>query len=84
MANMDITTRVQLERIDLSEMGGTRLLAASRRGLAIFTGLGLVLLAVLIWSAFAGVDEWYQWAVLGAFVTTAIGLMIAVSPSRRG
>jgi hypothetical protein len=84
MANMDITTRAQVERIDLSETGGTRLLGASRRGLAIYTALGLLLLPVLIWAAFAGVDEWYQWAVLGAFVTTTIGLMIAVSPSRRG
>lgn len=85
MANMEITQRVQAERIELGDAGGTRLLAPrSHRGVATYTALSLPLLAVMIWSALWGIDHWYQWAALGAIVSTTLGLMIAISPSRRG
>jgi hypothetical protein len=84
MANMDITQRVQVERIDLDYPGGTRLLGVrSARGMAIYTALALPLLGLLVWSALAGIAAAYQWIVLGAVLITTVGVMIAVSPARR-
>ena len=84
MANMDITQRVQLERLDLGYSAGTRLLGVhSVRALAVYTALALPLLAALTWAALDGIEHAYQWVVLGVIVATTIGLMIAVSPSRR-
>ncbi|HYU61059.1 MAG TPA: hypothetical protein VEK39_09880 [Solirubrobacterales bacterium] len=85
MANMDTTQRVQIERIDLDYPGATRLLGVrSARGLAVYTAVTVPLLGVLGWAAFTGIEQWYQWIVLGAFVFTTIGVMIAISPARRG
>jgi hypothetical protein len=85
MANMDVTQRVQLERFDLDYPAGTRLLGVrSARGLATYTAIALPLLLVLAWTALAGIDHSYQWIVFGALVFTTIGVMIAVSPARRG
>ena len=39
---------------------------------------------VLLWAAIAGIHHWWQAVVFGVIVTTTIGLMIAVSPGRRG
>jgi hypothetical protein len=85
MANMDITQRVQAERIELGYADGSRLLGVrSPRGPVTYTLLALPLLAVLTWLALTGIEHWYQWAVLAGFVATTVGLMVAVSPSRRG
>jgi hypothetical protein len=83
MANMDITQRNQFERVDLSvPTTGVRL--RSRRGLAAYLLLALPLLAAMAWAAAERIDGWPQLAVLGAIATTAIGLIIAVDPLRRG
>jgi hypothetical protein len=85
MANMDVTQRTQLERTDLGDARSTRLLRArSRRGPIVYTLLALPILGVLVYAAVAGIDEWWQGLVLGVIVLTTIGLMIAVSPNRRG
>ena len=85
MANMNVTDRTQYERTDLGDTRSTRLLTArSRRGPAIYTLLCLPLLAVLVWSVIAGIQGWWQWLVLGVIFMTTIGLMIAISPNRRG
>jgi hypothetical protein len=34
--------------------------------------------------AFEEIDNWSQWIVLAAIIAVLIGLMIAVSPNRRG
>jgi hypothetical protein len=85
MANMDYTQRAQTERLDLGDARSTRVLRArSNRGPLIYTLLALPLLGVLVYATAAGIDEWWQAAVLGVIVMTTIGLMIAVSPNRRG
>jgi hypothetical protein len=49
-----------------------------------FVALAGVLLAALVYAAAWGIDGWPQGLVLGVIVLTTIGLMIAVSPTRRG
>jgi hypothetical protein len=84
MANMDVTQRVQTERVDLGDARSTRMLRArSARGPLTYTLLALPILGVLAYAAIAGIDEWWQALVLGVIVLTTIGLMIAVSPNRR-
>jgi hypothetical protein len=85
MGNMDYTQRSQTERMDLGDASSTRMLRArSNRGPLIYTLLALPLLGVLVYATIAGIDEWWQALVLGVIVMTTIGLMIAVSPNRRG
>ncbi len=84
MANMDVTDRTQYERADLGDSRSTRLLSArSSRGPMIYTLLCIPLLAVLVWSVLAGMQGWWHWLILGVIFLTTIGLMIAVSPTRR-
>jgi fatty acid desaturase len=82
---MDYTQRAQTERLDLGDARSTRMLRArSNRGPLIYTLLALPILGVLLYATIAGIDEWWQALVLGVIVMTTIGLMIAVSPNRRG
>jgi fatty acid desaturase len=83
MANMNITDRAQYERPDLSGIDRT-MRVGNRRPVIAFTVMALVLLAALAYAAFAGIDNWWQGLVLGVIALTTIGLMIAVSPARRG
>ena len=53
------------------------------RPMVIFMIFGLVLLAALAYAVAWGIDHWWQGLVLGVIVLTTVGLMIAVSPSRR-
>jgi hypothetical protein len=85
MANMDVTQRVQTERAELGDAQSARMLRArSRTGPLTYTLLALPILGALVYAAIAGIDEWWQALVLGVIVLTTIGLMIAVSPNRRG
>ena len=82
MANMTSSERAQYERPDLA--GPDRTMRVSRRRpMLIFTIFGLVLLAALVYAVAWGIDHWWQGLVLGVIVLTTVGLMIAVSPSRR-
>jgi hypothetical protein len=82
---MDYTQRAQTERLDLGDARSTRMLRArSNRGPLIYTLLALPILGVLLYATIAGIDEWWQALALGVIVMTTIGLMIAVSPNRRG
>jgi hypothetical protein len=84
MANMDVTDRTQYERTDLGHTKGDRLLTArTSRGPAIYTLLCVPLLGILVWSVIAGIQGWWHWLILGVLFMTTIGLMIAVSPTRR-
>ena len=47
-----------------------------------FVMIGLAIVGGAI--AFEEIDNWSQWVVLAAIIATLIGLMIAVSPNRRG
>jgi fatty acid desaturase len=83
MANMTSSDRAQYERPDLSAADRS-MRVSNRRPLIAFTALGLVILAALIYATAWGIDGWPQAVVLGVIVLTSIGLIIAVSPNRRG
>jgi hypothetical protein len=82
MANMRIQDREQYERPDLSAPDRT-LRVTNRRPVLAFVALAAVLLAALIYAVAWGIDGWAQGLVLGVIMLTTIGLMIAVSPTRR-
>ena len=85
MGNMDVTQRSQTERVDLGDSRGTRLLSTRSRSWAlVYTLLALPILGALVYATVAGIEDWWQGLVLAVIVLTAIGLMIAVSPNRRG
>jgi fatty acid desaturase len=79
---MRIQDREQFERPDLAAPDRT-LRVTNRRPVIAFVALAGVLLAALVYAAAWGIDGWPQGLVLGVIVLTTIGLMIAVSPTRR-
>jgi fatty acid desaturase len=83
MANMDITQRTQVGRIDLS-VPTTGVRVRSLRPLVIYTVIVSIALVGLGYAAVDAIDGWPRLAVLGAIVATAIGGMIAIDPQRRG
>ena len=83
MANMTSSDRAQYERPDLAAPDRT-MRVTNRRPVIAFTAFALVLLAALIYAVAWGINHWWQGVVLGVIVMTTIGLMIAVSPGRRG
>ena len=85
MGNMDYTTRSQTERMELGDARSQRMLRArSNTGPAVYVLLCLPILGVLLYATIAGIDHWWQGLVLAMIVVTTVGLMIAVSPNRRG
>ena len=85
MAHMTESDRAQVERAELGHARGDRMLSArSSRGPAIYLALMVPLLVLGIFLVIAGIDTWWQGVVLGVIVMTTIGLIIAVSPTRRG
>jgi fatty acid desaturase len=83
MANMTSSDRAQYERPELSAADRS-MRVANRRPVIAFTALSLVILAALVYAVAWGIDGWPHALVLGAIVATTIGLMIAISPNRRG
>ena len=45
----------------------------------ILTGVMLLVLAMLVYSALFDLDNWSEWVVFGAICATAIGTVIAVN-----
>jgi peptidoglycan/LPS O-acetylase OafA/YrhL len=84
MANMDVTQRDQIERAELGHARGDRLLSArgDRWPIAYTVIAGLVAIGLCI-AAVSVIDSWAQWLVLAVIVMTTVGLIIAVSPTRR-
>jgi hypothetical protein len=83
MANMDITERTQLDRIDLSVPStGTRV--RDRRPLIAYTVLALAVLATLVYGLVEAFDGWADAVVFGGIVMATAGLVIAIHPLRRG
>jgi hypothetical protein len=82
VANMTSSQRAQYERPELAGPDRT-MRVTSRRPVVAFTAFALVLLAALVYAVAWGIDNWWQGLVLGVIVLTTVGLMIAVSPSRR-
>ena len=85
MANMSQSQRVQYERAELGHAKGDRLLSArSKRWTLAYVAVMIPLLAFGIYLVVDGIDEWWQGLVLGVIILTVIGMMIALSPNRRG
>jgi fatty acid desaturase len=83
MANMTESDRAQYDRPDLS--GPDRTLRVSdRRPVIAYTLIAILLAAALLYAVAWGIDGWAQALVLAVIVLTAVGLMIAISPNRRG
>jgi fatty acid desaturase len=82
MAHMTSSDRAQYERPELRAPDRT-MRVANRRPVIAFTALGLVILAALVYATAWGIDGWPQALVLGVIVATAVGLIIAVNPTRR-
>lgn len=82
MSRMTESQRLQLDRPDLR---GTDVSVRTRsdRPLIIFTVIALLVAGVLCWQAIVRIDGWASAVVLGMIVVTTIGLIIAVSPTRR-
>ena len=83
MANMTSSDRAQYERPELSAADRS-MRVVNRRPVIAFTALSLVILAALVYAVAWGIDGWPHAIVLGVIVATMIGLMIAISPNRRG
>jgi fatty acid desaturase len=83
MANMSANQRTQLDRVDLS-VPTTGVRVRRRRPLIIFTVIALAILAALSYATVEAIDGWAQGVVLAMIVVTTVGVMIAVSPLRRG
>jgi fatty acid desaturase len=83
MANMTSSDRAQYERPDLRAPDRS-MRVGNRRPVIAFMALAVVILAALAYATVWGINGWPQALVLGVIVVTAIGLMIAVSPNRRG
>ena len=85
MSRMTANQRAQYERVELGHASGDRMLSAqSRRGPLVYVLLMVPILACGIYATVAGIDHWWQGLVLAVIVITTIGLMIAISPNRRG
>jgi fatty acid desaturase len=82
MAHMTSSDRAQYERPELDAPDRT-MRVGNRRPVIVFTAVALVILAALVYVTAWGINGWPQALVLGAIVLTTIGLIIAVSPSRR-
>jgi Flp pilus assembly protein TadB len=82
MANMTSSDRAQYERPDLRGPDRT-MRVGNRRPVIAYTAVALVILAALVYVTAWGINGWPQGLVLGVIVLTTIGLIIAVSPTRR-
>jgi uncharacterized protein (DUF983 family) len=56
----------------------------SRGGIEAYEVVAIIVAVVGGAVAFEEIDNWSQWVVLAAIIAVLIGLMIAVSPNRRG
>lgn len=82
---MELSERMQVERYELGRAADDAALR-SRGAVAVpvLTFILAGLAALLTLAATQAFDGWPHAIVLGAIVTTTIGLMIAIAPERRG
>jgi hypothetical protein len=82
MSHMTENQRMQFDRPDLS--GPDRSVRmTSDRPLLIYMAFAVVIAGLLGWQAIVRIDGWPSLVVLGMIVVTTIGMIIAVSPTRR-
>jgi hypothetical protein len=65
-------------RTPTSELPHDAKIRRQERHLQIVTGVMLLLLAMLAYSAAFDLDSWAEWVVFGVICATAVGAMIAV------
>jgi hypothetical protein len=83
VSNMTVNQRNQYDRATYAG-SAERIRHGSQRGATIFNVIAVIVAAALCFTAITVIDGWSQWLVLGVIVFTTVGLMIAVSPNRRG
>jgi hypothetical protein len=65
-------------RTPTSELPHEAKLRRQERHLQIVTGVMLLVLAMLAYSAFFDLDSWAEWVVFAGICATAVGAMIAI------
>jgi len=83
MANMSVNQRTQYERTELS-VPSTGVRVRNRKAVIGFTILAVLILGALCYATIVAIDGWAQAVVLAVIVLTAVGVMIALDPLRRG
>jgi membrane protein YdbS with pleckstrin-like domain len=68
-------------RTPTNELSHEEKLRRQARHLQILTGVMVLVLAMLVYSAIFDLDNWSEWVVFGAICSVAIGTIIAVSTS---
>jgi hypothetical protein len=82
MSRMTENQRMQFDRPDLK--GPDRSLhTSSDRPMIIYTVVAVVIAGLLGWQAIERIDGWPSLVVLGMIILTTIGMIIAISPTRR-
>jgi hypothetical protein len=81
MANMELQTRNQFERVNLNDRA-TGVQLRSKRGLTIYAIVSTVILVVLGYAAIQEISGWAGAVVFGVILLNLVGLMIAVRPNR--
>ncbi len=66
-------------RTPTNELPHEEKLKRQERHMQIVTGVMLLVLAMLVYSALFDLDNWSEWVVFGAICVTAIGTVIAVN-----
>jgi membrane protein YdbS with pleckstrin-like domain len=66
-------------RTPTNELPHEEKLKRQERHMQILTGVMLLVLAMLVYSALFDLDNWSEWVVFGAICATAIGTVIAVN-----
>ncbi|MGI9557664.1 MAG: hypothetical protein ACR2N5_06955 [Solirubrobacterales bacterium] len=69
-------------RTPTSELPHAEKVARQRLHLRLLTGVLLVVLVLLAYSAAFDLNHWAEWVVFGGIVFAAIGMIIAVRPIR--
>ena len=83
MSNMTVNQRNQFDRATYAG-SAERIRRNSERGAFVYSLLAFVVAGLLIYAAAEIMNGWWQFVIMGAIAATAVGLMIAVSPNRRG
>jgi hypothetical protein len=83
MANMSVNQRTQFERAELS-VPSTGVRVRNRKAVIGFTVLAVLIFGALCYATIQAIDGWAQAVVLAVIVLTAVGVMIALDPLRRG
>jgi len=83
VSNMTVNQRNQDDRATYAG-SAERIRRGSERGASVYSIIAVVVAAALCYGAVTLMDGWWQWLVLGMIALTTVGVMIAISPNRRG